>query len=132
MSNRTLVELNHDFAPSLRSDKQLMTWAVAMARYLASGDPDLLPQGVRHLGMRHHSDPCPIQTPAAIRKEGWSVAVHNDYWLGKIRMTFWLFTHPSGRFVRGEGRTDESACGKALDQIVALENADYDAKRHVA
>lgn len=36
-------------------------------------------------------------SPDDLRAKGWSVAVHNDYRLGGKRMTFWLFTHPSGR-----------------------------------
>lgn len=38
-----------------------------------------------------------------LRSEGWSVAVHNDYRLAGERMTFWLFTHPDGRWIKGEG-----------------------------
>jgi hypothetical protein len=45
-----------------------------------------------------------------LRREGWTVAVHNDYVLDGEPMTFWLFTHPpSGRFIKGEGRTDAEA-----------------------
>jgi len=43
------------------------------------------------------------------RANGWMVAVHNDYMLNGMPMTFWLLTHPSGRFVKGEGETDEIA-----------------------
>lgn len=51
-----------------------------------------------------------------IRAAGWSVAVHNDYTLAGVPMTFWLFTHvATGRFVKGEGCTD----GQALDQVRA-------------
>jgi len=32
------------------------------------------------------------------RANGWMVAVHNDYMLNGMPMTFWLLTHPSGRF----------------------------------
>ena len=54
----------------------------------------------------------------ALRAAGWSVAVHNDYRLNGEAHTFWLWTHPDGRWVKGEGRTDEDA----LSQCVALEN----------
>jgi len=43
------------------------------------------------------------------------VAVHNDYRLNGEAMTFWLLTHPDGRWVKGEGKTD----AEALNQIRA-------------
>ena len=46
-----------------------------------------------------------------LRGAGWSVAVHNDYMLGGARYTFWLWTHPCGRFIKGEGTTDAEAIG---------------------
>ena len=46
---------------------------------------------------------------ARLRAAGWSVAVHNDYRIGDRSYTFWLFTHPSGCWVKGEGATDEAA-----------------------
>ena len=52
MSNRTLIELNHDFCP-----RHLLNWAEAMRTYMRSGDPATLPDGVTFKGMRHHSDP---------------------------------------------------------------------------
>lgn len=45
----------------------------------------------------------------AIREAGWSVAVHNDYQLHGEHHTFWLFTHPNGRYLKGEGPDDETA-----------------------
>ena len=51
---------------------------------------------------------------AALRAEGWMVAVHNDYrQRGKLH-TFWLFTHPSGRYIKGEGLTDDEAVRMAI------------------
>jgi len=44
-----------------------------------------------------------------LRENGWMVGVHNDYRQGGKLMTFWLFTHPSGRWLKGEGESDESA-----------------------
>lgn len=41
-----------------------------------------------------------------LRHAGWSVAVHNDYTMEGIRMTFWLFTHTSGVWAKGEGTSD--------------------------
>ena len=49
-----------------------------------------------------------------LRSEGWSVAVHNDYRANGQRMTFWLFTHPSGRWIKGEGSTDAEAVQAAI------------------
>lgn len=65
MSNRTLVELNHDFGPSGHIEDRL-AWAAAMARYLASGDPKELPHGVTFKHRRHHSEPCPYEALEAI------------------------------------------------------------------
>ena len=45
----------------------------------------------------------------ALHKAGWRVAVHNDYRLNGEDHTFWLFTHPNGRWIKGEGRTDAEA-----------------------
>ena len=44
-----------------------------------------------------------------LRGAGWVVAVHNDYRLDGEPHTFWLLTHPDGRYVKGEGRTDAAA-----------------------
>jgi len=44
-----------------------------------------------------------------LRGAGWRVAVHNDYSLNGMDMTFWLLTHPCGVYVKGEGRTDQQA-----------------------
>lgn len=133
MSNRTLVELNHDYAPP-QDDAGLLTWARAVRSYLSSGDPKALPDGVTFLNRRHHSEGCPVQTPRLIRERGWVVAVHNDYVLGRgkaaRRMTFWLFTNPeTGRFVRGEGSTDAEACERASKAISDIENAEYRRRR---
>ncbi|CAH1691575.1 conserved hypothetical protein [Hyphomicrobiales bacterium] len=49
-----------------------------------------------------------------IRALGWAVAVHNDYRLGGVAHTFWLFT--KGEIaIKGEGNTD----AEALDQVRA-------------
>lgn len=57
MSNRTLVELNHDFCPR---DEELLKWAKSMRLYMTSGDPKFLPYGVTFKHMRHHSEPDPM------------------------------------------------------------------------
>lgn len=46
---------------------------------------------------------------AELRKAGWRVAVHNDYAQDGKDMTFWLFTHESGLFIKGEASTDLGA-----------------------
>ena len=53
----------------------------------------------------------------ALRDRGWMVAVHNDYRLSGKLMTFWLFTHPSGRWIKGEGETDAEALLQCLYQL---------------
>jgi hypothetical protein len=65
MSNRTMVELNHDYYPD--GDVAEKAWLQAMLTYLRSGDSKTLPNGVTFLGMRHHSDPCPLPLPP----KGW-------------------------------------------------------------
>jgi hypothetical protein len=59
MSNRTLVELNHDLCPE-RSTQALAEWAEKMANYMHAGDPRELPYGVTFKHRRHHSDPDPM------------------------------------------------------------------------
>lgn len=57
------------------------------------------------------------QPDSALREAGWSVAVHNDYRINGEPHTFWLWTHPNGRWIKGEGRTDADAlaqCRAAL------------------
>lgn len=54
---------------------------------------------------------------ARFRDAGWNVAVHNDYWQHGMRSTFWLFTHPNGRWVRGEGATDDEALDEAWSRV---------------
>lgn len=61
MSNRTLVELNHDWCPSLGREGGMLEWAEAMAAYMRSGDKKMLPRGVTFKYFRHHSEPDPMQ-----------------------------------------------------------------------
>lgn len=51
-----------------------------------------------------------------LRNDGWHVGIHNDYAIDGRAMTFWLMTHPSGLFVKGEAATDLGAL-----RICALE-----------
>jgi hypothetical protein len=57
---------------------------------------------------------------ATMRAADWMVGVHNDYRLTGQRMTFWLFTHPDGRWVKGEGKSD----AEALMQCVSAAKLD--------
>lgn len=58
--------------------------------------------------------PASDERVAAMRDAGWCVAVHNDYRVDGERYTFWLWTHPSGRWIKGEGRTDEDALAQCF------------------
>jgi len=49
-----------------------------------------------------------------LRSLGWMVAVHNDYKQNGEFHTFWLLTYPDGKYLKGEGKTDD----EALEQIV--------------
>ena len=56
-----------------------------------------------------------------MRESGWRVAAHNDYFQDGRSMTFWLFTHPSGWFVKGEGPLDLKALSQCAQQMLAIE-----------
>jgi hypothetical protein len=45
---------------------------------------------------------------ANLREASWTVGIHNDYRQGGKLMTFWLFTHPDGRWLKGEAESDQS------------------------
>jgi hypothetical protein len=60
-----------------------------------------------------------------MRREGWSVAVHNDYQQNGQFYTFWLFTR-GNQCVKGEGSSDLEAikCARlAADELDATERA---------
>lgn len=52
-----------------------------------------------------------------LRELGYAVAVHNDYRINGVAHTFWLFTHPDGRWIKGEGETDAIALRAALKGV---------------
>lgn len=56
--------------------------------------------------------------PDDIRAQGWAVAVHNDYRLGGVPHTFWLFTK-GDKAIKGEGRTDAEALGQIRTMLAA-------------
>jgi hypothetical protein len=62
MSNRSIVELNHDYCP--RDDAvELIEWALRMRYYMGNADRAYLPSGVTFLHYRHHSEPSPLAPP---------------------------------------------------------------------
>lgn len=63
------------------------------------------------------SPPARIDQLDWLRRNGWTVAVHNDYRIDGVPMTFWLLTHPDGRWVKGEGRNDAQALQAARDSM---------------
>ena len=72
-----------------------------------------------------HRQPNPSQslesTLAELRKLGWQVAAHHEFELSKQLRSFWLFTHPCGRWIKAEGAANSEilvlqlALGDALD-----------------
>ena len=72
----------------------------------------------------HYSVPTVGQLLEAIRSRGWTVAVHNDYRLNRVKHTFWLFT--KGPFAaKGEGTDDIialKAVTKEVDKIEEFRN----------
>lgn len=56
----------------------------------------------------------------AIRGKGWSVAAHNDYKVGSVTFTFWLFTKDIF-YAKGEGTTDQMALLEASMRIKKVE-----------
>ena len=53
------------------------------------------------------------------RREGWTVAAHNDYHQNGQWFTFWLFTR-ANVCVKGEGSTDLEALQRANAEIAKL------------
>jgi hypothetical protein len=58
-----------------------------------------------------------------LRRDGWRVAVHNDYMLNGQLHTFWGMTR-GDRFVKGEGLTDEEALAEVRSNIERLAAAE--------
>lgn len=61
--------------------------------------------------------------PDDLRKMGWAIAIHNDYFEDGIPYTFWLLTKKDTvspyhtRAIRGEGRNDTIALDHIREQI---------------
>jgi hypothetical protein len=61
---------------------------------------------------------------ASLRDKGWVVAVHNDYKLGGVLHTFYLFT--KGAFAaKGEGKTDIEALERVLEATEQIDAGNY-------
>lgn len=66
MSNRTLIEINHDNCHDIvRGQEAFMQAIIEMMR--GGGSPRVVEQlerfGVTHVGQRHHSDRCSVSYP---------------------------------------------------------------------
>lgn len=62
MSNRSLLEFNHDHCP--RNDAECLELGKALQRYMRAAHTAELPQGVVRKHYRHHSDPDPMAEAA--------------------------------------------------------------------
>ena len=69
MSQRTLLELNHDLGPRAQDDAALLRWARQLMIYRNSGNPADLPEGLEYKWRRHHSDPCPFDQPLEFERQ---------------------------------------------------------------
>jgi len=56
-----------------------------------------------------------------LRSKDWLVAVHNDYRIGEKLFTFWLFTHPSGTYLKAEGPIDQLCLEAICDQVRTIQ-----------
>ena len=65
MSNRSMLEFNHDYVPDTEAEKK--EWLEMLLNYMASGSKSDLPYGVTFFYSRHHTDPCPLGNPP----NGW-------------------------------------------------------------
>ena len=61
------------------------------------------------------SDESAFDILEGLRHCGWLVAVHNDYRQKDRLMTFWLLADGTGRYIKGEGATDQAALMACLD-----------------
>lgn len=66
---------------------------------------------------------CATISVANLRAHGWSVGVHNDYMLGGVSHTFWLFTK-GNRCAKGEGRDDSAAIRQVYQAIMEMGGLD--------
>ena len=59
MSNRSLLEFNHDYCP--RDEASCLALGMALQSYMRGADVDFLPPGVERKHYRHHSQPDPME-----------------------------------------------------------------------
>lgn len=61
MSNRTLIEFNHDYTYDI--EKHQEQFIRGLIDYLRSGDKSVLPSGfgLTWKNIRHHADDCPVE-----------------------------------------------------------------------
>lgn len=86
MSNRSLLEFNHDLGPRYGwPDDKLIRYASLIALYLGSGDKADLPDGVTFVQMRHHSDPAPTGW-VPLRQDGYRCLA---FMRGEWRSVWW-------------------------------------------
>lgn len=65
----------------------------------------------------------PFDILESLRNDKWTIAVHNDYRLTGVSHTFYLFTHPAGICVKGEGTSDLIALTEARRLATIKQNA---------
>lgn len=65
MSNRSLLELNHDYSP--QTEGELLQWSKDMMNYYRCADPAELPRGITRKYYRHHSEECPMEKLAKLQ-----------------------------------------------------------------
>lgn len=79
MSNRTLIELNHDYCP--RDYAEAAEFGRQIANYMRCGGKEHLPDGVTWKHMRHHSEPCPGTAPRGDGIKATDQAIIDATWL---------------------------------------------------
>ena len=57
-----------------------------------------------------------------LRSWGWVIGSHNEYYVHRpegppLIRSYWMFTHPVGYFVEGDGATDIEAIREGIDLI---------------
>lgn len=83
----------------------------------ANGEADIAMTSVKDCERLKRSN------PDDLRKQGWRVAIHNDYYRHDLDQvwTFWLFTKFSVN-AKGEGATDEDALDEVRARVKELES----------
>lgn len=98
----------------------------AVRRWFCEGRRAAMERAVPGSTLAGKTEPVAAGVLAQLRNDGWAVAVHNDYRLHGERKTFWLFTHPNGRWIKGEGATDAEAIAAASRSAMLGKEAAHD------